>query len=165
MDTEGRHVLKSDSWRDVRIWDWPLYTKEERETVAKLALKAFDAMGLPAEAKERLVLRPQQLQNASPAVKSQIPQQEAQDNSEIESGEIVMDIPSSSLRERVIHALAVRGLQYAEVYERVSLPGQPPVDQQQLKAMLDLVLWIFKTKYRWHGLIKHGYLRQICTVN
>lgn len=64
MPSDSRWVLKTQSWRQIKVWSWINYTEEERYKLAAAASSKFDDLGLPADAVERLELKPSDRQLA-----------------------------------------------------------------------------------------------------
>ncbi|KAG2235311.1 hypothetical protein INT48_007942 [Thamnidium elegans] len=48
-----KYCLKPTLYKNIKIWDWPLYTNEEKMTVCDNAKEAYDILHLPADAVER----------------------------------------------------------------------------------------------------------------
>ncbi|KAI7879542.1 uncharacterized protein EV154DRAFT_52282 [Mucor mucedo] len=48
-----KYCLKPQLYKNVRIWDWPLYTETEKDTVYANAKEAYDILQLPPDAIER----------------------------------------------------------------------------------------------------------------
>ncbi|KAF8927325.1 hypothetical protein BGZ58_010475 [Dissophora ornata] len=64
--TGGRYVLKPETYKEVKIYDWKSYSAKEREIVVKNANLAFDKLGLGPDAPERDILFPEKTKRASP---------------------------------------------------------------------------------------------------
>ncbi|KAF9187042.1 hypothetical protein BGZ51_001563 [Haplosporangium sp. Z 767] len=62
----GRYILKPETYREVKIYDWKNYSAKQREVVVKNASAAFDKLGLPSDAAERDILSPEKTKRASP---------------------------------------------------------------------------------------------------
>ncbi|RKP04886.1 hypothetical protein THASP1DRAFT_33299 [Thamnocephalis sphaerospora] len=86
------YALKPECYRDVNAHDWE-YTDEERQIVLERARQAFDQLGLPANARERIMLL---APDARPTGWER----------------------SGTLRERVIHALAIEPMGFKLAQEK-----------------------------------------------
>ncbi|KAI1318363.1 hypothetical protein EDD11_006701 [Mortierella claussenii] len=64
--TSGRYVLKPETYKEVKIYDWKSYSAKERQIVAKNASAAFDKLGLGPDAPERDILTPEKIKRSSP---------------------------------------------------------------------------------------------------
>ncbi|KAG0275137.1 hypothetical protein BGZ95_009141 [Linnemannia exigua] len=62
----GRYVLRPETYREVKIHDWKSYSAKQRDIVINNAIAAFDTLGLPADAPERDILRPEMTKRTSP---------------------------------------------------------------------------------------------------
>ncbi|KAI7823769.1 hypothetical protein BC939DRAFT_450770 [Gamsiella multidivaricata] len=62
----GRYVLKPETYKEVKIYDWKNYSAKQREIVVKNASAAFDRLGLAHDAPERDILLPEKAKRASP---------------------------------------------------------------------------------------------------
>ncbi|KAK3826723.1 MAG: hypothetical protein J3R72DRAFT_457612 [Linnemannia gamsii] len=62
----GRYVLRPETYKDVKIHDWKNYSAKQRDIVINNAIAAFDTLGLPADAPERDILRPEMMRRTSP---------------------------------------------------------------------------------------------------
>ncbi|KAG0219269.1 hypothetical protein BGX33_003815 [Mortierella sp. NVP41] len=62
----GRYVLKPETYKEVKIYDWKSYSAKQREVVIKNAREAFDLLGLSLDAPERDILRPEMIKRTSP---------------------------------------------------------------------------------------------------
>ncbi|KAI8058352.1 hypothetical protein BDF22DRAFT_652441 [Syncephalis plumigaleata] len=92
-DRQGSvYYLKPECYQDVQIYEWD-YTDEERAIVVALAQQAFDQLGLPENARERIMLLAPDERPAGWDHKG-------------------------TLRERVIHALALKPMEFKQAQER-----------------------------------------------
>ncbi|KAG0254930.1 hypothetical protein BG011_005419 [Mortierella polycephala] len=62
----GRFILKPETYREVKIYDWKNYSAKQRDVVVKNASAAFDKLGLSSDAVERDILSPEKTKRASP---------------------------------------------------------------------------------------------------
>ncbi|KAF9971775.1 hypothetical protein BGZ65_010216, partial [Modicella reniformis] len=62
----GRYVLKAETYKEVKIFDWGKYSAKEREIVVKNASTAFDKLGLGPDAPERDIFLAEKTKRASP---------------------------------------------------------------------------------------------------
>ncbi|KAG9069050.1 hypothetical protein KI688_009940 [Linnemannia hyalina] len=62
----GRYVLRPETYKEVKIHDWKNYSAKQRDIVINNAIAAFDMLGLPADAPERDILRPEMIKRTSP---------------------------------------------------------------------------------------------------
>ncbi|KAG0012850.1 hypothetical protein BGZ80_011471 [Entomortierella chlamydospora] len=62
----GRYVLKPETYKEVKIYDWKNYSAKERDIVVNNASAAFDRLGLSSDAPERDILFPEKTKRASP---------------------------------------------------------------------------------------------------
>ncbi|KAF9111257.1 hypothetical protein BGX27_005172 [Mortierella sp. AM989] len=62
----GRYVLKPETYKEVKIYDWKNYSAKERDIVVNNASTAFDKLGLPSDAPERDILLPEKMKRATP---------------------------------------------------------------------------------------------------
>ncbi|KAF9395220.1 hypothetical protein BGX21_010021 [Mortierella sp. AD011] len=62
----GRYVLKPETYKEVKIYDWKNYSAKERDIVVNNASAAFDRLGLSPDAPERDILFPEKTKRASP---------------------------------------------------------------------------------------------------
>ncbi|KAF8953304.1 hypothetical protein BGZ46_003237 [Entomortierella lignicola] len=62
----GRYVLKPETYKEVRIYDWKNYSAKERDIVINNASAAFDKLGLSPDAPERDILLPEKTKRTSP---------------------------------------------------------------------------------------------------
>ncbi|KAF9345722.1 hypothetical protein BGX26_002806, partial [Mortierella sp. AD094] len=62
----GRYVLKPETYKEVKIYDWKNYSAKERDIVVNNASAAFDRLGLSSDAPERDILLPEKIKRASP---------------------------------------------------------------------------------------------------
>ncbi|KAF9920380.1 hypothetical protein FBU30_009818 [Linnemannia zychae] len=61
-----RYVLNPETYKEVKIHDWKSYSAKQRATAANNARAAFDMLGLPENAPERDILRPEMIKRTSP---------------------------------------------------------------------------------------------------
>ncbi|KAI9590961.1 hypothetical protein BDF19DRAFT_318575 [Syncephalis fuscata] len=92
-DRQGSiYYLKPECYQDVQIYEWD-YTDEERAMVISLAQQAFDKLGLSEDARERVMLLAPETRPAGWDHKG-------------------------TLKERVIHALALKPMEFKQAQER-----------------------------------------------
>ncbi len=52
----GEWELKDTTWKEVKVWDSKYFSPRQREQIVKMAIAAFDRLGIPDDAKERRAL-------------------------------------------------------------------------------------------------------------
>ncbi|KAF9902523.1 hypothetical protein EC991_004815 [Linnemannia zychae] len=62
----GRYVLRPETYKEVKIHDWKSYSAKQRDIAINNATAAFDMLGLPMDAPERDILRPELIKRTSP---------------------------------------------------------------------------------------------------
>ncbi|KAF9126764.1 hypothetical protein BGW39_006362 [Mortierella sp. 14UC] len=62
----GRYVLRPETYKEVKIHDWKSYSAKQRDIAINNAIAAFNTLGLPADAPERDILRPEMIKRTSP---------------------------------------------------------------------------------------------------
>lgn len=58
--------MRPETYKEVKIHDWKNYSAKQRDIVINNAIAAFDMLGLPADAPERDILRPEMIKRTSP---------------------------------------------------------------------------------------------------
>ncbi|ORZ10315.1 hypothetical protein BCR41DRAFT_357749 [Lobosporangium transversale] len=66
LSSSGRYVLKPETYKEVKIYDWKSYSAKERQIVVKNASAAFDKLGLGLDAPERDILSEEKARRTSP---------------------------------------------------------------------------------------------------